>query len=191
MLLDTGSDITTIREDCLPPGIKKFDCNLSVRVANNTHITLTKQVNLPIKLCNNSTRIRVYVFPKRVEGHPIILGADVLRKLKINLCFQTEKLIVQARQSECFKENEPFLNVSSQFVPSHEISVIRTAHAPKDLEIEANSAVMVKVKIKAADQTDLLVTRSYLNEGALIIPDSLTTVKVNQALIQILNISAT
>ena len=50
---------------------------------------------------------------------------------------------------------------------------------------------MTKVKIKAADQTDLLVTRNYLNEGALIIPDSLTTVKDNQAVIQILNISAT
>ena len=57
--------------------------------------------------------------------------------------------------------------------------------------IEANSEVMLEVKVKAEDQTNLQVTRYYLNDGALIIPDSLTTVKDNQALIQILNISAT
>ena len=50
---------------------------------------------------------------------------------------------------------------------------------------------MVKVKVKAENQTDSLVTRNYLNGSALNVPDSLTTFKDNQALIQILNIYAT
>ena len=50
---------------------------------------------------------------------------------------------------------------------------------------------MLKVKVKAENQTDLLVTRNYPNNGAFIVPDSLTTAKDNKALIQILNNSAT
>ena len=191
ILVDTGSDISIILETVCPINASFEEENLTVRVANDEKFTFKKSTIIAVKIGNMTKRIKCFVFPKEIGGFPVILGADAMRKLKIGISFEKEKINVKSRNEKerGIRDSEWILEIEENFIPVKKSKITEiTLHASKETKIEKNCCAMIKVKTRLKEGTEVEIEKMSLKNG-LMIPSSLSKVKEKKILINVLNLS--
>ena len=101
-LLDTGATCSYIRGDvadhCQRHGKKTAPARHSVRLANGLEVSLAGDLRLTARVDNQRLTHRYAVLP--TLAHPVVLGIDALRKLKVRMTFGNRLLITDAATIE-------------------------------------------------------------------------------------------
>ena len=186
ILVDSGANINIIRKGFLPLGLHHLieKCHSGCILANDTKHIFTEKIELQIRI-GDYRPISDTFFLIDESKIDVILSCNAMKASGVLIDLPLERLTIR----DGVKGNAvgTCLKIGLHFLKGAERKCY--LHVAEELNIPANTGVMLKVKTRLSGT--LNVSKNILNDGSLIVPESIDTVNNGYIKIQILNLSET
>lgn len=120
LIVDTGSEVSVVNQNYLDNVINKNKCKLNLMPAQNVSLvsasgarnkTISKQVLLDVKFCDNVTLPIVFLVVKKLNVD-ILIGCDALKQYNFKINFETETVEVnEVKLKFCKKSTVKYQNI--------------------------------------------------------------------------------